>query len=65
MDCCKGAPIAWLQVPVLVISSLGLGAALLVSFTLARTLVNFAHQISDMLARSVGVEMATNFTSVM
>lgn len=57
----QGAPIAWLQIPILIISSLSLGSAALISFVLARTLVNFSRQITEMLSRSVGVEVATSF----
>jgi O-antigen/teichoic acid export membrane protein len=57
----QGAPIAWLQVPVLIISAVGFAGASLVGFLLARTLVNFTRQITEMLARSVGVETASAF----
>ncbi|PHS21654.1 MAG: hypothetical protein COA84_15415 [Robiginitomaculum sp.] len=57
----QGVPIAWLQGPVLIINLIGLGGMSLVGFLLARTLVNFARQVSEMLARSVGVEVASAF----
>ncbi|MDH3742673.1 MAG: hypothetical protein OER56_13860, partial [Hyphomicrobiales bacterium] len=57
----QAAPIAWLQVPVLMIAGLGLGGLAVVSFVVLRTLVNFARQIPEMLARSVGVETAGDF----
>ncbi len=57
----QGAPVAWLQVPVLVIGILGLGGATLVSFLLPRTVVNFARQVTEMLSRSVAVETAATF----
>ncbi len=57
----QGSPVAWLQIPVLIIGVVGLGGAALVSFLLIRTLVNFARQITEMLARSVGVEAAEHF----
>jgi O-antigen/teichoic acid export membrane protein len=54
----QGAPVLWLQVPVLMISALGLSGEALVSFVVARTLVNFARQIGNMLSLSAGVEAA-------
>ena len=54
----QGTPIAWLQAPVLMIGLLGYSGRALVSFILARTLVNFTRQIATMLTLSVGVEIA-------
>lgn len=55
----QGTPVVWVQAPVLILGTLGLGGASLVSFLLARTLVNFSQTAADMLGRSVGVETAT------
>lgn len=54
----QGTPIAWLQIPVLILVSNGLGNVLIVSFVVTRTLVNFSRQLMDIAARSIGVEIA-------
>jgi O-antigen/teichoic acid export membrane protein len=54
----QGAPIAWLQMPVLVLGSIGVTGSTLVSFVILRTLVNTARQLVMMLALSAGVELA-------
>lgn len=54
----QGTPVAWQQAPVLIIGLLGYSGRALVSFVLARTLVNFTRQIATMLTLSVGVEVA-------
>ena len=57
----QGAPVAWLQVPVLIVGAVGVTSAALVSFVILRTLVNFARQLASMLSISAGVELATSF----
>ena len=54
----QGAPLLWLQVPVIALGSANVAAASLVSFVLLRTLTNLARQISSTLSLAVGVEMA-------
>ena len=57
----QGVPIAWLQIPILMIGTFGLGGAALVSFIVSRTLVNLTRKITNLLAVSVGVETASMF----
>ena len=52
------APVIWLQVPVLLLGTAGIGGAALVGFVLLRTLVGFARQLSTMLSIALGVELA-------
>lgn len=54
----QGAPTAWLQLPVVMLGTIGATGASLVSFILLRTLANFARQVSSMLSLSSGIEMA-------
>jgi O-antigen/teichoic acid export membrane protein len=54
----QGAPVAWLQVPVLVLGSLAVTSSALISFVILRTLVNFVRQLASMLSISAGVELA-------
>jgi O-antigen/teichoic acid export membrane protein len=54
----QGAQVLLLQAPVLTLGATGAGAEALVSFVLARTMVNFARQIVTMLSIAVGVETA-------
>ena len=51
------APTMWLQAPVLLLSALGLGGPVVVTFVLHRTLVNFGRNIVVMLSTSAGVEL--------
>jgi len=53
------APIAWLQLPILVLGLAGINAAALVGFVLLRTLVSFARQVSTMVSIAFGVEWAS------
>lgn len=57
----QGAPVAWLQFPVLMLADIGLGGDAVVGFLLIRTLINFARNLTEMLARSVAVEAAGSF----
>ncbi len=57
----QGVPIAWLQLPVLLLGGLGVTGGALVSFVILRTLVNTARQLAMMLALSAGVEIAPAF----
>ena len=57
----QGAPVAWLQVPVLLLGWLGISGPALVSFLILRTLANFARQLASMFALSGGVELAHSF----
>jgi O-antigen/teichoic acid export membrane protein len=59
----QGAPLVWLQLPILLLGWNGVQGQAIVSFLIIRTLVNFARQISSMLAISAGVELATSFHS--
>ncbi|WP_312796856.1 hypothetical protein [Tianweitania sp.] len=52
------APVIWLQVPVLLLGTAGVGGAALVGFVLLRTLVGFARQLSTMFSIALGVELA-------
>lgn len=54
----QGASVALLQAPVLILGATRAGAATLVGFVLARTLVNLARQIVTMLSIALGVETA-------
>jgi O-antigen/teichoic acid export membrane protein len=54
----QGASVALLQAPVLILGATRAGAATLVGFVLARTLVNLARQIVTMLSLAFGVETA-------
>ena len=57
------APTMWLQAPVLLLSALGLGGPVVVTFVLHRTLVNFGRNIVAMLSTSAGVELAPHVHS--
>jgi O-antigen/teichoic acid export membrane protein len=57
------APTMWLQAPVLVLSALGLGGPVVVTFVLHRTLVNFGRNIVAMLSTAGGVELAPHVHS--
>jgi hypothetical protein len=50
-------PTIWLQAPVLLLSALGLGGPMVVTFVLHRTLVNFGRTFVVMLSTSAGVEL--------
>jgi O-antigen/teichoic acid export membrane protein len=51
-------PIAWLQLPVLLLGFFAIEGKEIVAFILARTLVNFSRQISSMISNSLGTELA-------
>jgi O-antigen/teichoic acid export membrane protein len=53
-----GGPVAWLQIPVLVLGHLGVASASLVSFVVLRTLVNFVRRLGAMVSNGLGVETA-------
>ncbi len=55
----QGMPVVWLSAPVLILGTLGYAGRVLVSFVVARTLVNFARQFTTMLLIASGIEMAT------
>ena len=57
------APTMWLQAPVLLLSALGLGGPVVVTFVLHRTLVNFGRNFVVMLSTSAGVELAPHVHS--
>lgn len=57
-------PTVWLQAPVLLLSALGLGGTVVVSFVLHRTLVNFGRTFVVMLSTSAGVELAPHVHAV-
>jgi len=59
----QGAPVLWLQAPVLILGWLGVAGPTLVSFLILRTLVNFARQLASMLSISAGVELASSYHS--
>ncbi len=52
------APVIWLQVPVLLLGTAGVGGAALMGFVLLRTLVGFARPLSTMFSIALGVELA-------
>jgi hypothetical protein len=52
----QGGPVAWLQIPVLVLGHIGVASASLVSFVVLRTLVNFMRSLGTMVANGSGVE---------
>ena len=54
----QGAPVIWLSAPVLILGALGYSGRALVSFVIARTLVNFARQFTTMLLIASGIEVA-------
>lgn len=54
----QAAPIAWLQLPVLILAQLGSQGASLISFIILRTLVNFARTMGNMVSIGAGVESA-------
>lgn len=54
----QGAPIAWLQLPVLLLGGLGVTGSTLVSFVILRTLVNTTRGLAMMASLSAGVEIA-------
>ena len=53
-----GGPVAWLQLPVVYLGSVGVTGLPLVSFVALRTLVNFARSLCSMLSIALGVETA-------
>lgn len=57
----QGAPVAWLQMPVLLLGGLGVDGSALVSFVILRTLTNTVRQLAMMASLSVGVEIAPAF----
>ena len=59
----QGAPVAWLQIPVLLLGWLGVAGPALISFLLLRTLVNFARSLGQMLSISASIELASSFHS--
>lgn len=54
----QGGPVAWLHVPVLLLSHTGTTGTALVSFSILRTLVNFARSFGTILSIGTGVEIA-------
>src|SRR5258706_1065685 len=54
----QGAPGAWLHIPVLLLSHAGVTGTRLVSFSIMRTLVNFARSFGTILSIGSGVEIA-------
>src|SRR5665213_1788557 len=52
------APIAWLNMPVLLIAYFGLSGLPLVAFVLTRTIVNLGRQTVQLASVAVGVELA-------
>lgn len=52
------APVAWLQLPILMLGLADVGGSALVGFVLLRTLVGLARQVSNMLSIALGVELA-------
>jgi hypothetical protein len=52
------APIAWLNIPVLLIAYFGLSGLPLVAFVLTRTMVNLGRQTVQLASVAVGVELA-------
>ena len=56
-------PTIWLQAPVLLLSALGLGGPMVVTFVLHRTLVNFGRNFVVMLSTAVGVELTPHVHS--
>lgn len=57
----QGAPLLWLQLPVLFLSHLDIPAVSLASFLLLRTLVNFMRSVSTMLSIGSAVEVAVSY----
>ena len=56
----QGAPVLWLQLPVLVLGWLGIAASPLVAFINMRTLVNIGRTPVTLLSIATGVEFATS-----
>jgi O-antigen/teichoic acid export membrane protein len=54
----QGVPVAWLQVPVVLLGAFAAAGTSLVSFLILRTLVNMARQFASMLSISSGIEIA-------
>jgi len=54
----QGTPVAWLQIPIVYLSSIGWMGAPLVGFVLSRTMVNFMRTLCNMLSIGSGVEIA-------
>jgi O-antigen/teichoic acid export membrane protein len=54
----QGGPLAWLQVPIVMMGHLGVTGTALVSFLILRTLVNFVRTLGTLLAIGSGVEIA-------
>jgi O-antigen/teichoic acid export membrane protein len=55
----QSGPVAWLQVPVLVLGHVGVASASLVSFVVLRTLVNFLRGLGTMVSLGSGVEIVS------
>lgn len=55
----QGTPIVWLNLPVLLLSSISASPNAIVAFVLMRTMVNFARQLVSMLSLATGVELAS------
>lgn len=54
----QGVPIAWLQVPVLMLGAIGIPGAALTGFLLLRTLINFLRSFTTIISLSAAVEIA-------
>lgn len=54
----QGAPVVWLQGPLLVLGLVGVSGSPLISFVVLRTLANIARSMCTMLSISAGVEIA-------
>ncbi len=54
----QSGPVAWLQIPILVLGYVGMASASLVGFVVLRTLVNFLRSVGSMVSIGSGVEIA-------
>ena len=54
----QGAPVAWLQMPIVMLGYFGVAGPQLVSFITQRTLVNFSRTLGSFMALGSGVEIA-------
>jgi O-antigen/teichoic acid export membrane protein len=54
----QAGPVAWLQIPVILLGQAGVTGSALISFVILRTLVNFARSLGTFLSIGAGVEIA-------